>query len=178
MPAGPCRFCGLTNYAPSLGGPTVCPWCDCGNFGGGLPKKEPEYYGPKLSETTTAKMDQLMEGLRLGYKKVREASNAASEGPRDAVFYEGLPKEETAVDLSIFTLPELCQHLHTSLWGAAEPWSAEDRARVVAYLKQRLRDWQPSASFKWALFDEAVRMLIVSTLNEVDRFENEVASSG
>ena len=30
---GPCEFCGGTNYEPSLGGPTICPSCDCGDFG-------------------------------------------------------------------------------------------------------------------------------------------------
>ncbi len=27
-----CRLCGITGYEPSLGGPTICPACDCGNF--------------------------------------------------------------------------------------------------------------------------------------------------
>lgn len=31
--AGPCVVCGLTNYPLSYGGPTICPSCDCGNFG-------------------------------------------------------------------------------------------------------------------------------------------------
>lgn len=30
--SGPCIFCGKTNYPPSLGGPQVCPSCDCGHF--------------------------------------------------------------------------------------------------------------------------------------------------
>lgn len=30
---GPCICCGATNYALSMGGPTICPSCDCGNFG-------------------------------------------------------------------------------------------------------------------------------------------------
>jgi hypothetical protein len=30
---GPCIYCGATNYALSMGGPTICPSCDCGNFG-------------------------------------------------------------------------------------------------------------------------------------------------
>lgn len=33
MIAGPCVMCGLTNYALSCGGPTICPSCDCGIFG-------------------------------------------------------------------------------------------------------------------------------------------------
>ncbi len=27
---GPCVVCGATNYPPSLGGPNICPSCDCG----------------------------------------------------------------------------------------------------------------------------------------------------
>lgn len=30
MPAGPCVICGATNYALSMGGPSLCPSCDCG----------------------------------------------------------------------------------------------------------------------------------------------------
>lgn len=30
---GPCQICGLTNYLLSMGGPTICPACDCGNTG-------------------------------------------------------------------------------------------------------------------------------------------------
>jgi hypothetical protein len=30
MPFGPCRLCGATNYPNSLGGPEICPSCDCG----------------------------------------------------------------------------------------------------------------------------------------------------
>lgn len=30
MPAGPCQGCGAVNYPNSLGGPSICPSCDCG----------------------------------------------------------------------------------------------------------------------------------------------------
>jgi hypothetical protein len=30
---GPCEICGETNYQLSIGGPSICPSCDCGNFG-------------------------------------------------------------------------------------------------------------------------------------------------
>jgi uncharacterized Zn finger protein (UPF0148 family) len=30
---GPCVICGLTDYPLSFGGPTICPSCDCGDFG-------------------------------------------------------------------------------------------------------------------------------------------------
>jgi len=29
---GPCIICGTTNYSLSMGGPTICPSCDCGDF--------------------------------------------------------------------------------------------------------------------------------------------------
>jgi hypothetical protein len=32
MPYGPCNICGVTNYPNSLGGPYMCPTCDCGIF--------------------------------------------------------------------------------------------------------------------------------------------------
>jgi hypothetical protein len=33
MNYGPCVYCGAVNYPLSMGGPTICPSCDCGNFG-------------------------------------------------------------------------------------------------------------------------------------------------
>lgn len=30
MQAGPCVVCGRTNYPSSMGGPSICPQCDCG----------------------------------------------------------------------------------------------------------------------------------------------------
>lgn len=30
MPYGPCIVCGKTNYPNSMGGPGICPSCDCG----------------------------------------------------------------------------------------------------------------------------------------------------
>lgn len=30
---GPCIFCGAVDYPMSVGGPTICPACDCGDFG-------------------------------------------------------------------------------------------------------------------------------------------------
>lgn len=31
MPSGTCIVCGATNYPLSLGGPSICPSCDCGH---------------------------------------------------------------------------------------------------------------------------------------------------
>ena len=33
MSSGPCVLCGAINYPPSMGGPMICPSCDCGDFG-------------------------------------------------------------------------------------------------------------------------------------------------
>jgi hypothetical protein len=30
---GPCVICGDVGYELSMGGPSICPSCDCGNFG-------------------------------------------------------------------------------------------------------------------------------------------------
>lgn len=30
MPSGPCVMCGATDYRLSMGGPGICPSCDCG----------------------------------------------------------------------------------------------------------------------------------------------------
>lgn len=30
---GPCAICGGVNYPLSVGGPEICPSCDCGGFG-------------------------------------------------------------------------------------------------------------------------------------------------
>lgn len=42
MILGPCVICGLTGYEPSMGGPSICPTCDCGNFGPQLIKRQRE----------------------------------------------------------------------------------------------------------------------------------------
>lgn len=40
--SGPCMICGATGYAPSFGGPMICPSCDCGNFGPDVVKRQGE----------------------------------------------------------------------------------------------------------------------------------------
>jgi hypothetical protein len=37
---GPCVICAAVNYPLSMGGPTICPSCDCGNFGPEVLKKQ------------------------------------------------------------------------------------------------------------------------------------------
>lgn len=31
-PAAPCHLCGLPVGSASMGGTSICPWCDCGRF--------------------------------------------------------------------------------------------------------------------------------------------------
>lgn len=57
--------------------------------------------------------------------------------------------------------------LHMAHTGSADPLPAEDKARHVAWLRQRLAEWQPSHA-KWERFDEAVKAIIMATLDEVD----------
>ena len=38
-----CKMCGLVFFEPSLGGPGICPECDCGNFGPAKIKRQAEY---------------------------------------------------------------------------------------------------------------------------------------
>lgn len=40
--SGPCIYCGAVNYAPSMGGPMICPSCDCGNFGPSVVQRQGE----------------------------------------------------------------------------------------------------------------------------------------
>jgi len=39
MNPGPCILCGTTNYPMSMGGPTICPACDCGIAGHPYPDR-------------------------------------------------------------------------------------------------------------------------------------------
>lgn len=49
MPAGPCIICGDTNYGLSMGGPSVCPPCDCGRPPGvGKLQREVQSQGKRI----------------------------------------------------------------------------------------------------------------------------------
>ena len=54
MPYGPCMICGATNYPSSMGGPMICPQCDCDNFG----QRRIEQQGTQLQQVI-AERDQL-----------------------------------------------------------------------------------------------------------------------
>ena len=60
----------------------------------------------------------------------------------------------------------VCLGLHMAHTGSADPLPEEDKARHVAWLRQRLADWQPAPVW-WTRFDDAVKALIEATLAEV-----------
>ena len=62
----------------------------------------------------------------------------------------------------------ICLGLHMAHTGSSDPLPEEDKASHVAWLRQRLAEWQPTAHAQWGRFDEAVKALIMATLDEVD----------
>jgi hypothetical protein len=53
--SGPCIYCGGVNYAPSIGGPLICPSCDCGNFGPNVVQRQGETITALRSELAAVK---------------------------------------------------------------------------------------------------------------------------
>jgi hypothetical protein len=56
MCPGPCVMCGKTNYPLSMGGPSVCPMCDCGH---------------STSQSHLRKLTEENEQLRQEYRKCK-----------------------------------------------------------------------------------------------------------
>jgi len=69
--SGPCVYCGATNYALSLGGPAVCPACDCG-------RPDPALVAIRNAQLT-AERDALLSEVR----GLREAGLALVEASMD-----------------------------------------------------------------------------------------------
>lgn len=46
---GPCKVCGKTNYPSSLGGPDICPECDCGSFNPNILAYQNAKYADRLA---------------------------------------------------------------------------------------------------------------------------------
>lgn len=65
-------------------------------------------------------------------------------------------------DLDILAV---CLALHTSHTGSAEPLPGEEEARYVAWLRQRLAEWQTPHP-RTQRFDDAVKALVEATLAE------------
>lgn len=49
---GPCVVCGIKNYPLSMGGPTICPACDCG------------YSGPQQIAAQRGEIERLQDAKR------------------------------------------------------------------------------------------------------------------
>lgn len=64
-------------------------------------------------------------------------------------------------------LLSICQRLHMSLCGSADPLSDAERTKVVDYLQWRLDHWKESDP--WAVaYDTFVKFLVQSVLTEAD----------
>jgi hypothetical protein len=66
----PCKICGEPVTDASMGGPDICPWCDCGTRRDGLKWSFTEYMGymHKLKES---KIDKFAKGLYKPFFKVK-----------------------------------------------------------------------------------------------------------
>ncbi len=61
---------------------------------------------------------------------------------------------------------EVCQELHMSRTGSADPLSDEMRVAMRTWLSSRLQLWRPSVGEQWRPYDEGIRSLIAATLAE------------
>lgn len=68
---GPCIICGDTGYNLSTGGPTICPPCDCGDFG----RKRIERLA-KESAVREAKLREIVDML----PEIKQALKRANQG--------------------------------------------------------------------------------------------------
>jgi len=60
---GPCCICGRTDYPLSMGGPTICPKCDCGHF----------------DAATVQQQAKVIEGLRAELASLRSPASPVTE---------------------------------------------------------------------------------------------------
>lgn len=58
---GPCIVCGDVGYSPSMGGPEICPKCDCGHFDAATVERQAKIIAELRQESAT----QSSELLRL-----------------------------------------------------------------------------------------------------------------
>jgi hypothetical protein len=67
MNVGPCIYCGVTNYASSMGGPHICPSCDSGAIpraGHSIPLGDALFLAPTTSRALHARIEALEQALR------------------------------------------------------------------------------------------------------------------
>lgn len=100
--SGPCVVCGATNYLPSLGGPEICPPCDCGDFGHVAVQRQRatiEDLSRKLEEAQkrAAFLDQAYDGLMIATNKIGD--ECAAKDARIAELERELTKFHAAQPL-------------------------------------------------------------------------------
>jgi hypothetical protein len=59
---------------------------------------------------------------------------------------------------------EVCEALHMGHTGTADPFGDHNKRQLVAWLRTRIRQWQPPVSE----YDSAVAGLAMATLSEVE----------
>ena len=62
-----------------------------------------------------------------------------------------------------------CLTLHASNCGSGDPCSAEQEEQALGFLRRKLVNWHRNGDDSTAVFDEAVRMLVVATIAETER---------
>jgi hypothetical protein len=76
-----CKICGLTFYDRSMGGPGICPSCDCGNFGAPVVQAQ----GARIAalEARNAEqfrlMGQYMENAEAAHERIAELEAALNK---------------------------------------------------------------------------------------------------
>jgi len=63
------------------------------------------------------------------------------------------------------SLAGICEALHMSCWGAADPMSDEEASACYHWLVWRLEHWHQSSPCR--AYDDAVRALVVAAVDEV-----------
>ena len=79
-----------------------------------------------------------------------------------------LQKREKAVGswIAETEIPNVCMLLRMSVSGAMDWLGFETEEKYVKYLQTCLDTWESSICERYAVFDEAVRQLIIATLRE------------
>lgn len=104
-------------------------------------------------------------------------SDIGSSTERDAARLRGFQNFRAAFKGK--TILEGCLYLRMSDWGATEPPLEDDeRAEMIAALRERLTLWEKSSDPMRSKFDNLVRQLIVATLEEIQALAVSRKNSG
>ena len=60
----------------------------------------------------------------------------------------------------------ICEMLHMSRFGSADPIHPEEVEQLIAYLKKRIEEWTPSGNTSWKRFDDAVKEVVLAAIEE------------